>query len=125
MAKRSIHMNLNEYKEQTVQTVITPMRSFIEEWDDCDYTTEDIEACKSLIFAYLDEIFAMTEPTDEAIMEQVKILVLGLNALNEQVDYAMIETGEREAIWEIIQSSAIACGLKEYSDDITEQWREW
>lgn len=120
-------MNLNEYKEKVVEIVIEPMISFMEDWgdDDCAYTTEDIEICKSLIDTYLDALDAMEEPTDEAIMEQVKTLVLALNELNERSDYSLIETDAREAIAEIIQTSAVACGLKEYGDDITEEWREW
>lgn len=36
-----------------------------------------------------------------------------------------IETGEREAIWQIIQSSAEECGLSDPPEDVTEEWREW
>ncbi len=120
-------MNLNEYKEKTMEIVIEPMISFMEDWedDDCDYTMDDVEECKSLVYTYLETLSAMTEPSDDAIMEQVKILVLALNDLNEKVDYSLIETEAREALWEVIQTGAIACGLKEYSDDITEEWREW
>lgn len=118
-------MNLNEYKEKVIETIIEPMVSFMEDWEDCDYTTEDVEACKGLMFAYLDALSTMTEPTDEAIMEQVKALVLALNDLNEKADYSLIETEAREAIWNVIQTSAVECGLKEYDDDITEEWREW
>ena len=118
-------MNLNKYKEKVIKIIIEPMISFMEDWDDCDYTTEDVETCKSLIYAYLEALAAMVDPTDEAIMEQVKTLVLALNDLNEKVDYSLIETEAREAIWEVIQTSAIACGLKEYGDDITEEVNEW
>ena len=118
-------MNLNEYKEKVVEIVIDPMISFMEGWDDCDYSIDDVEKCKSLMYTYLEELDKMTAPSDEAIMEQVKILVLALNDLNEKTDYALIETEAREAIWEVIQTSAVACCLTEYSDDITEEWREW
>lgn len=118
-------MNLNAYKDKVIEIVIEPMISFMEDWDDCDYTTDDVEACKFLIFTYLDALAAMSEPSDEAIMEQVKTLVLALNDLNEKADYSLIETEAREAIWEVIQTSAVECGLKEYGDDITEEWREW
>ena len=37
----------------------------------------------------------------------------------------MIETEERENIWELIQTSAVECGLQDPTDDITEEWREW
>ena len=93
-------MNLNAYKEKVVENVIEPMISFMEDWDDCDYNTEDVGTCKSLIYTYLEALAAMAEPTDETIMEQVKTLVLALNDLNEKADYSLIETEAREAIWE-------------------------
>ena len=101
------------------------MISFMEDFDDCGYTAEDVDACKSLINSYLEALAAMSEPADEAIMEQVKTLVLALNDLNEKVDYSLIETDAREVIWEVIQTAAVDCGLREYGDDITEEWREW
>ncbi len=118
-------MNINEYKERVLEIVIEPMISFMEDWGDCDYTAEDVDACKSLIYTYLETLAAMAKPSDEAIMKQVKTLVLDLNLLNEKANYSLIETEAREAIWEVIQTSAVDCGLKEYGDDITEEWREW
>ena len=121
-------MHINQYKEKVIETIIEPMLSFMEYWDDddeFDYTVDDVETCKVLINNYLDALGAMVEPSDEAIMEQVKKLVLALNELNEKVDYTLIETAAREGIWDIIQTSAIDCGLQEYEDDITEEWREW
>ncbi len=118
-------MKQNQYKEMVIKTVAEPMLSFLAECEDCGYTVGDVAVCRSLLDAYLDALAGMTAPTDEAIMEQVQTVVLALNDLNEKTDYAMIETGEREAIWEIIQSSAVDFGLQEYSEDITEEWREW
>ncbi len=67
----------------------------------------------------------LANPTDEAIMEQVKGVVLALNKLNEKTDCSLIETLEREGIWQIIQGSAVECGLSSPADDVTEAWREW
>ena len=116
---------MNRYQEQVIETVVEPMLSFMEEWDDCDYSAEDVQVCKSLINTYLETLDGMSEPSDEEIMEQVKILVLALNELNEKTDYTLIETDAREAICEVIQASAVDRGLKEYGEDITEDWREW
>ena len=118
-------MDIAEYKAKTTETVIEPMLELMEEWDDEDYTEEDVRECERLIHSYLDALGAMQNPTDEDIMQEVKVLVLALNDLNEATDYSLIETGEREAIWEIIQTGAIDCGLQEASDDITEEWRDW
>lgn len=118
-------MNLKEYKEKVMETVVEPMLSFMEEWDDCDYTADDVQHCKELMEHYLDTLAAMVAPADDTIMEQVKNLVLALNELNEEAGYSLIETEAREAIWEVIQTSAVECGLQEYTEDITEEWREW
>lgn len=116
-------MKLKKYQDMVMINLIEPMISFMEDLGDCDYTADDINRCKDLIFNYLDALDDMATPSDTLIMEQVESLVLALNELNEEFDF--IETMEREAIWEIIQNSAIEYGLSEYDDDITGQWREW
>lgn len=47
-----------------------------------------------------------------------------LNKLIEITNYSLIETEMCEEIWEIIQNSALDCGLKNTNEDITEEWRE-
>ena len=118
-------MDLKQHQLNLEENVIVPMLSFMEDWEDCDYTAEDVAQCKSLVTQYLKALDGMESPDDGAIMEQVEILVLALNELNEATGYTLIETEAREALWEVIQSSAVDAGLQEYGDDITEQWREW
>ena len=118
-------MNIAEFKDMARRLVIDPMIEFIDEFDCEDYTHEDVEQCEALIHTYLDALGSMTAPGNDAIMEQVKILVLALNDLNEATDYSLIETEAREALWEVIQTSAVACGLTDAPDDITEDWRDW
>lgn len=118
-------MDIKLHQAKTTEIVVNPMIEFIEEWDAEGYTVEDVRKCEALIHRYLDNLAAMTSVTDEAIMEQVKILVLALNDLNESTDYSLIETEAREAIWEVIQTSAVDCGLKNVPDDVTEEWRDW
>lgn len=78
-----------------------------------------------LLLKYIDQLSHLANPSDEAIMEQIKNVVLALNRLNETTDYSLIETLEREEIWQIIQDSAVECGLTSPAGDITEPWREW
>lgn len=118
-------MDLTQYKVKTTEIVVNPLIGFIEEWGAEGYTKEDVQKCEALIHRYLDAIFALPAATNDAIMEQVKLLVLALNELNEATDYALIETEAREAIWEVIQTSAVDCGLQDAPDDVTEEWREW
>lgn len=93
--------------------------------EDCGFAQKDIAKCETLILEYLVALESITEPTNKAIMKHVKKLVLALNKLNEKTDYCLLETEERESIWEIIQNSAVECGLVNPEDDITEEWREW
>ena len=118
-------MNIKNYKKQLKETVVIPMTEFMNEWEDCDFTKNDIDECERLILEYLNALEKITEPTNQEIMKHVKKLVLALNELNEKTDDSMIETEARESIWEIIQTSAIECGLSDPEDDITEEWREW
>ena len=50
---------------------------------------------------------------------------LALNALNEDCGGNLIETGEREALCDLIERAAREAGLPESDEDITEAWREW
>lgn len=118
-------MDLAQFRAKTADTVIRPMLELIEEFGEEEYTREDVRKCENLMYGYLDALGAMTDPTDEAIMDQVRELVLALNDLNAAADDALIETMEREAIWEVVQTSAVARGLQNVPDDVTEEWREW
>ena len=101
------------------------MTEFMNDCEDCGFTKKDIAKCETLILEYLVALENITKPTNKEIMKYVKKLVLALNKLNEKTDYCLLETEERESIWEIIQNSAVECGLTDPEDDITEEWREW
>ena len=119
-------MDIQRFQEQISETVIDPMISYMEECgDDCRYTKADVDQCELLLTDYLNALDRLTEPSNDEIMELVKELVLALNDLNEECDYELIETDAREAIWEVIQTGAIECGLETDEDDITAEWREW
>jgi len=118
-------MDIDRYNAIIDQDVVAPMIGFLEEWDDCTYTLRDVETCAMLLRNYLGELCAMWNPTDDRILQSAKQLVLALNRLNESTDFSIIETDQREAICQLIQESAVECGLKEYEEDITEQWRQW
>lgn len=118
-------MDIKAYKKQLEEMVIIPMKEYAKEVEDCGFSKKDIKKCEALILQYLTALEKLRHPGNQEIMEQVEHLVLALNQLNEDTDYCMIETSEREAIWEIIQESAVDCGLTDPADDITEEWREW
>lgn len=117
-------MDVKKHKE-AVDEIADEMKMFIED-EDCGFTKKDIKACQKLLYDYIDALDKISAaPSDTLIMEQVKIVVEALNRLNEKTDYALVETEEREMIWEVIQGGAVDCGLQEVTDDITEEWRDW
>ncbi len=119
-------MEIKRYQEQIKETVVDFMTEYLEACEgDCEYTKKDVEKCETLLLDYITELSKITEPSERAIMKLVKKLVLALNKLNDKCGYELIETEAREAIWEIIQTAAIDCGLITDADDITEEWREW
>lgn len=118
-------LNLTAYEADIQETVISPMLDFMAELDGEDYTEADVEDCRALLMDYLRALNALESPDDAAILAQVEAVVLALNDLNERTDYAMIETGEREALCEIIQRAAEESGLQDIPEDVTEDWREW
>ena len=121
-------VDITKFKTMLADNVIGNMISymgFFEEDEECPFTKEDVAKCETILTYYLESLAALSDPTDEKIMVCVQEAVLALNQLNEDTDYGMIETEERENIWALIQTSAVECGLQNYSDDITEEWREW
>ena len=119
-------MDVTKYRAQLTDSVVSPMLDYLGECgEDCGYTEKQVRKCEEILAQYLDGLAALTAPSDKAIMSCVKKAVLALNKLNEKTDYALLETEERENIWELIQNSAVECGLTDPEDDITEEWREW
>ena len=119
-------MDIIKFKTMLSDDVIGLMLNFMEECgEDASFTREDVENCEKILSHYLESLAALVNPDDQEIMDCVQETVLELNELNEDTDYAMIETEERENIWALIQTSAVECGLQNPADDITEEWREW
>lgn len=119
-------LKLAEFKERITETIVTPMLVYMEECgEECEFKKKDVTKCEKLVLNYLTSLSRLKKPDDVKIMERVKKLVLALNKLNVRTEYSLIETCEREALWKIIQDAAIASGLKEEYDDVTEEWREW
>lgn len=118
-------MKTELYKKQVKENVVAAMLDYMLEEEDCGYSKKDVKKCECLLLEYLDKLSNITNPTDELIMEQVKNVVIALNKLNDKTDYSLIETDAREEIWQIIQGSAVECGLSSSNEDVTEEWREW
>ena len=118
-------MKIELYKKRVKENVVSAMLDYMSEDGDCGYSKRHVRKCERLLLKYLCKLSSLKNPTDESILEQVKNTVLALNKLNEKTDYCLIETDAREEIWQIIQESAVECGLSDTIEDVTEEWREW
>lgn len=87
------------------------------------YTKTDVEECIKILNQYRSDLTNSTSK-DEG-MKIVQNTVESLNKLNEQCDFELIETSEREQIAEIIILESIKKGYSKADEDITEDWREW
>jgi len=119
-------MEVEKYKKLIKETVISPLKEILKELKrDCGYTSFSVWICEVILTSYIKRLNKVTNPSDEEILKIVKKAVLSLNKLNDSTQGCLIDTEVREAIYEIIQNSAIDCGLKNYDEDITEEWRDW
>lgn len=92
---------------------------------DAGYRAEDVAACGEIVDNYLHALSAV-RADEAAIRQAIKTAVLALNALNERCEYGLIETEQRERLYEILSIAASDAGLKIKEDeDITDEWREW
>jgi hypothetical protein len=130
--------NQNEITEKITTKltlkVIKNKKNFLKEWkkalkeegDSLGFTIEDVDKCASVLDEYIDKLQSYNgKATNEEIMECVKEVVLSLNELNKKTDENLIETMEREELYEFIQQAAKLAGLETDETDITEEWREW
>ena len=117
--------DLKEFMDRIKTEVTDPILEYMTEAEIDDFTAEDVARCGKLLKEYLTTLAELSEPDDEAIMAAVEQVVLALNELNEELDYALIETVERESIAALIQDAAVDAGLQEVPEDVTEEWREW
>ena len=95
------------------------------EGDDCGYRSRHIRRCGKILQRLINALSKMPAAEEGVILAEVEKAVVALNRLNEQTEYALIKTDERESIAAFIREAAVAYGLRDAEDDITEEWREW
>ena len=108
---------------ERIQTEVTgPMLEYMTEARIEDFNGEDVARCGEFLEKFVNALGDMRWPSDKEILAQVVLVVV---ALNEDTDYALIETVEREAIALLIQDAVVARGLRRVPEDVTEPWRDW
>ena len=88
----------------------------------CSYTMQTVTDCIGCLRTYITCLQSANDATDA--MKCVERVVLKLNDLNEKADFTLIETGQRESLWEIIQT-VYEERFVANTNDITEEFREW
>ena len=94
------------------------------------YTQENCMAAQTILDKLIDGLIQLGEDAPEAQkVEQFRISVEALNALNEEIDNVLIETGEREELCDLLDAITIAANLnpEDYADGegIADEWRDW
>ena len=93
---------------------------------DAGYTQEHVDRCLAIVDEFLDSLEKPPEAKkNEYILAAAKKTVLKLNKLNEECDYSLIGTDQREDLAELINLAAKHAGLESSVYDITEEWRDW
>ncbi|CAL2063602.1 hypothetical protein [Tenacibaculum sp. 190524A05c] len=117
-------MDLKENKEirEILENVKIGMIDYIVPGE-TEYTESDVEKCISIMNNFLSEI--SNSDSREIGMQSVKKVVIELNKLNEECEYEIIETDQREQLAEIIIIAGSLKGYNNKNEDITEEWRDW
>ena len=94
------------------------------------YTQENCMAAQTILDKLIDGLIQLGEDAPEAQkVEQFRISVEALNALNEEIENVLIETGEREELCDLLDAITIAANLnpEDYADGegIADEWRDW
>lgn len=94
------------------------------------YTEDNCMAAQIVLDTLIDSLIQLGEEVSEdQKVEKFRIAVEALNELNEETDHALIETGEREELCELLDAITVAANLdpKNYADGegIADEWRDW
>lgn len=115
---------LNDYKKKMELYVLEDMKLFWEDESegDSDRFLAGVDECEKLLTEFLERLDRSEDRS--TAFDAVEWLVKKLNDLNEQYDFLLIETDERESLCEYIFGALDEMGI-ETDEDITEKWREW
>jgi len=94
------------------------------------YTEDNCMKAQSILDTLIDNLIQLGEKASEGQkIEKFRIAVEALNELNEESDHALIETGEREELCELLDAITVAANLdpKNYAEGegIADEWRDW
>lgn len=81
-----------------------------------------IEECERILTEYLERLGSA--PDEDMAFEEVQWLIEELSDLNEQYDYNLIRTSEKEDIYELILDTLAEIDI-DIDDDMTGEWRDW
>ena len=94
------------------------------------YTSENCDKAQAIFDTLIDKLGELGENGTKSDKEKMfAIAIIALNDLNDETDGALIETGEREDLCELIDEITIKAGLnpEDYAvgDGMADEWRDW
>ncbi len=94
------------------------------------YTKENCQKAESIMTTLINELFKLGLKAKESKkIELFRVATEAYNTLNEETNWEIIETGEREELCEIIDKIGLNCGIipEKYGngDGIASVWRDW
>jgi hypothetical protein len=100
------------------------------------FPDEFLDRTDTVLDAFAAAIAVLPATSDgyPGVMSNIKTIVLALNAINESGGGAWIETGEREALCEYIDTVSVQHGIdidalaqsqNVTRYELTDEWREW
>jgi hypothetical protein len=125
-------MDTMTYSEKLVKTKsLYPFKRWRDSYNEglVQYTEENCNKVKIVFDELIDTLIKIGEnASKKERVDLFKNAILALNKLNDKIP-ALIETGEREDLCELIDQITIACSLdpKEFGDGagIADEWRDW
>jgi len=106
-----------------LEVLLDNMLEFQESANDGENPHEElIFELKSESILFIDDVLECED--EEDFLALVDIYVQLVNRINEESDYELIETDEREQLYQFIVDAGLARGF-DFDYDITEEYREW
>ena len=94
------------------------------------YTEENCAKAEAILVRLIDGLISIGESAGEKEKVQLfETATLSLNDLNKETDWALIETGEREELCELMNEIAQAAGIDHskygHGEGLASEWRDW
>ncbi len=121
-------MNKNDlnFLDAAREAVLNDMLDYLanEGAENAGYQEENVNQVKDVLTTF-DTAYRQGVASREAFDALLAPAIEGLNAINDQCDFCLIETGQRELLATYFNRAARLAGVGSESEDVTELLRDW